>query len=330
MAVMMSPMAFGAPGSTSNKSAMVPVVYIVFYPVLIGLLYYLLNWPFLAIPPRIFLLLSIALPTAAFMLFGYPRIMLNMYRGVASIGYCKKESAAYYNGSPLKAADAASFTIIDSSYARDRTHVYYDGKPMQGADPASFAPILTRTEQSAFWRDAKHVFNRGHLIAAADPTTFEVLPGSGYARDRSRAYFHDKMIDGADGATFALLNPSFARDKARLYFLGGPILANADVASFELLYGADYGRDANKVYALPNALFATAHELEGADRATFEPLSRAYAKDAKHVYFADEGHVSVLGADPASFTVTEWDEATKSEARDKQHFYAQGKIVTAQ
>jgi hypothetical protein len=332
MGAMFSPMAFAA-GSSTHKSILPMVGAMLFYPVLIALCFYALNWSFLFMSARTFLIVSIALPIGVCFLFGYPRLVYQMYRGIDTNGYCIKETAVYYGGTELHGIDLATLSVMeaDGRYARDRAHVFYDGKPIEGADSTTFGEVLQDGEPTTFWRDAKHVYYGGKRVAAADPATFQVLGVTAYARDQVHAYHRTELIQGADGSSFELINESFARDKARIYFLGEPILLGADAASFELLPTSNYGRDTSKVYALPNALFRTAHELSGADRATFTPLARAYAKDSKYVYFADDGRaVPVESADPASFRVTEWDEASKSEARDNQRYYLQGKVVRAQ
>jgi hypothetical protein len=330
MAVMMSPMAFGAPGSTSNRSILLPLVSIVFYPVLIGVTFFVLNWSFLFFSPRVFLLLSIALPVSAFLLFGYPRIVFNMYRGVGSDGYFAKPNAVYFRGVALDGADPRSFVIdeVDSAYARDRAHVYYLGEPVSGADAASFAAVGGNAPSTAYRRDHKRVFYLGKAVAAADPETFRALEDSAYAQDRAHVFYQGELVRGADAATFVLLDAAFARDKTGLYFLGTAILPGVDIGSFELLPGASFARDKHKVYALPSGSFASAHEVPGADRATFTPLSRAYAKDVNHVYYpVDQRAAAIPNADAATFTVSEWDEASGSEAHDKRHFYLQGKVV---
>jgi len=329
---MFSPMAFAA-GSSTHKSILPMVGAMLFYPVLIALCFYALNWSFLFMSARTFLIVSIALPIGVCFLFGYPRLVYQMYRGISSTGYSTKEAAVYYAGTVVDGVDRTSFSVMemDGRYARDSARVFFDGKVIADADSFTFEPILEGGNPTTYWRDAKRVYQGGKPVTAAHPATFQVFEQSLYARDKQHAYHEDKLIEGADGSSFELLDPSFARDKARIYFLGEPILLGADAASFELLPTSNYGRDTSKVYALPNALFRTAHELSGADRATFTPLARAYAKDSKYVYFADDGRaVPVESADPASFRVTEWDEASKSEARDNQRYYLQGKVVRAQ
>lgn len=329
MAVMFSPMAFAAPGSTTNRSALLPIAIIFAYPMVLGAAYYWLDWSFFALSPRVFFTLSVALPISGFVLFGYPRIVLNVFRGVDSVGYFKNASAVYYNGSELDGADAGSFIVLDGyGYARDKAHVYYDGKPVAAADPSSFGAIDTDAGSSVYWRDNAHVYCMGRPIGEADPPSFVQLGATRFARDRRRAYYHGQAIEGADSGSFRVLNPSFAADKARIYFLGQAILPGAEASSFELFETDDYGRDATRIYGLPNALFESAHEIVGADRATFTPLSRTYAKDAHHVYNAERhGAVVIANADAASFEVTEWDATTQSEARDKHHRYLAGKRV---
>lgn len=330
MAVMMSPMVLDAPDSDTNKSNLVPLALILFYPALFGAAFYFLNWSFFSYSPRTFLIASISVPVAAFVLFGYPRIVLNMLRGVPSIGYGRTDSGVYYDGSALVGADQGSFEPLGGFglYARDRAHVYYRGKVIERAHPASFLAVPADHGESAYWRDASHVFHDGRVVEGADPATFVAAHRYGYAHDRERVFYRGEVLRDADTASFRLLNDSVAADRTHIYFLGNVILSNADAASFEVLGSSSYARDASKVYALPGSDNGEAQVVVGADRATFTPMSRGYAKDANHVYTSERGGPVVLeGADAASFKVTEWDEATQSEARDKLHRYLQGKIV---
>ena len=68
---------------------------------------------------------------------------------------------------------------------------------------------------------------------------------------------------------------------------------DADDATFEVLDGGRFARDARSVYF-------EADRVDGADPATFEPLTPPYARDGRRVYYG--AHV-VRGADPASFAV---------------------------
>lgn len=331
MALMMSPMLFDAPGSTANRSATVMLMALVFYPALIGTAFYGLDWGFLGLSPRTFLGLSVAVPLMAFVVFGYPRIVVNAFRGVVSEGYFSNESAVYYDGRAIDGVDPSSFEQLGefySGYARDRTLVYFRGEPLTGADPASFAQVLAGTETTGYWRDAAHVFREGRVVERAEVATFTPFHTFGYAHDHRRVYYQGQIIEGADVTSFRLLGDNFGRDQSRIYFLGQPILPEANAATFELYEDANYGRDAAKVYALPNALVASAQAIVGADRETFTPLSRAYSRDAQRVYYAKANSVVVLAeADAATFEVTEWDDATKSEARDKHRCYLQGEVV---
>ena len=42
----------------------------------------------------------------------------------------------------------------------------------------------------------------------------------GWAKDRYRVYFHERVVEGADPATFTALNDQRARDDAYYYLTG--------------------------------------------------------------------------------------------------------------
>ncbi|HMZ27780.1 MAG TPA: DKNYY domain-containing protein, partial [Elusimicrobiota bacterium] len=63
-----------------------------------------------------------------------------------------------------------------------------------------------------------------------------------------------------------------------------------------------------------------------ADPATFKPLERSYAKDARRVYYFSQKKITVVeGADASTFEVTFYDSATGTEAKDKTARYMEGR-----
>jgi hypothetical protein len=109
----------------------------------------------------------------------------------------------------IDGADVASFHVFDQIYARDKSNVYLNGAVLSGADAATFLPL----ERAGFGKDTHHVYQRDVAISA-DPAHFELL-------------------DGADPATFRVLNAAFecSADAEHGYYRQ-TVIAGADPRSF--------------------------------------------------------------------------------------------------
>jgi hypothetical protein len=235
------------------------------------------------------------------------------------------------HGSRIDAADPATFEPFAGSefqYARDGARVYFGRRTIDGADPASFAPLSEEERARGFWKDRAAVYLDGWRIEDADGASFERLSAF-YARDRERVFYDGRWLRDADRATFEVLKDGgsgYARDRSGLFLLDRRVFEGADVASFAVIEDSEYARDAQHVYRQPRSRDDAGRVIEGADPATFEPLGRSYARDAAHVFYdGDSGVYVIEGADAASFEITNYDSATHTEARDRNHRYMQGK-----
>jgi hypothetical protein len=329
MVLFISVMMFDAPGSTEEIGNIVFALAVVFYPVLIGLGVFLFNFPLWKIPPKYVLAATLVVPALGAFLFGYPHMLKTRLAGLPTRGYFVKEAKVYHAGRRVE-ADAATFKPFSeeeglgrSDYARDNQKVFVRGKPIPGADPATF-----------------HFLGESHR----------------YQADKDRVYHEGKVLDGADVATFAMMRTpdnkptEFYRDRRNVYFIGRalPLVKGAEARLVGLNHVADgqnavyynqplAGADVNTLRVHPEdesiAMDRATVYYEGvpvprADPATFQPLERSYAKDARRVYFLRRPAPWVIdGADAASFAVTMYDPATKSEAKDKMGYYLTGKRV---
>ena len=126
-------------------------------------------------------------------------------------------------------ADPAHFAIISNTdhyvFTKDGRTVHVNGNPVAGADPASF-----RVLQGAYAQDGQHVFY--FKDAEADAASFKPLDGP-YARDAGHVYWMGKTIDGADPATFRVLNAAFecSADRVRAYYQQS-VIADAIPSTF--------------------------------------------------------------------------------------------------
>lgn len=116
------------------------------------------------------------------------------------------------------------------------------------------------------------------------------LVGRNYVADDQNAVFYNQPLAGVDVKTLRAHpdNESVAMDKALVYYEG---------------------------IVVPEA-----------DPATFKPLERSYAKDARRVYHFSQKKMTVVeGADAPTFEVTLYDSATGTEAKDKAARYMDGR-----
>ena len=125
------------------------------------------------------------------------------------------------NIKPLKNIDIKTFKVLaGTKYAKDTNHIYYPIETncidytdcgvcyyskviLENANPATFQYL-----GKDYATDGKLVFFRGQLLQGADGATFKVIEGPEYfyfATDKNSVYKHDKIFAGADPATFNYL-----------------------------------------------------------------------------------------------------------------------------
>lgn len=326
LVMMTSVMIFDAPGSTDNMSAIRTALCVAFYPLVVGLIFFVLRLSFWGLAPKWFLTLTFLIPLGGALLFGYPRMYLNASRGISSNGYFTKNGVVYYGGSVID-ADAASFRALKDMddleiYAADKNKVYYYGRVIPEADPQSF-----KLFKAGYYTDKSFVFYEGKKIPHAKAGHLELLKDPEgndrvFLKDGFQVFYMGRLLPEIDSATARLISPNYLVDRSHVLFLDRPI-AGADARSFKLLPGSDeYGLDDGHVYFRQNL-------VTGADPKTFKTLNRGYAKDARAVYiYGRNDQIIVLeGADPKTFEATEYDNATGSDAKDRSHYYLSGKVV---
>ncbi|WP_183406967.1 DKNYY domain-containing protein [Nocardioides marmorisolisilvae] len=214
-----------------------------------------------------------------------------------SAGYYVRGDTVYYldafpgEASKLPQADAKTFTILDTTYAKDKNAVYLDGVVLPDADPGSFGLL----EVSGYSKDATHVFMRDRVLSE-DPDHFTFLNGDGgVTKDSAHVYWSDGTVLSDDPQHFAILSQDgfylFAKDGENV-FVNGTAIKDADPGTFKVERGA-YGKDSEGVFYFTGP-------VHGADSSTFKVLDGPYARDDAHAYWM--GKV-VPGADPATFVV---------------------------
>lgn len=206
----------------------------------------------------------------------------------------------------IPGVDLASFEVLNRNWARDAKHVYVLSSRLR-ADRDSFEVLNTLYARDRDWvfylggkakdihRDSFEVLDSGeqpdgpctavdHLTGAVSRVDF-----FGYARDRSRVYFHEMLIGKPRAIRFA------------------------DRETFEVVTG-EFARDKDWV-------FLRETRVRAADRATFESLGGGFYRDHRHVFYDTE---IIAGADRESFVVVD---PYKHYARDRHSLYSCGMVL---
>ncbi|MDT5017760.1 MAG: hypothetical protein QOD39_3920, partial [Mycobacterium sp.] len=149
-------------------------------------------------------------------------------------GYHVRGDKVYYlsafpgKASEIAGADAASFKVFDTTYAKDRSNAYFDGHPITAADATSF-DVLNR---GGFAKDRNHVYQLDRSISD-DPGHFGLLDG-GLSKDSAAVYWTDGGVLSGDPAHFAIVSNTdhyvFTRDSRTVHVNGNPI-PDADPAT---------------------------------------------------------------------------------------------------
>ena len=229
-----------------------------------------------------------------------------LYRYVNNLTW-KKESRLLEN------ADAATFKSFGFSgvYGKDKHHVYLEGVQIKDADPNSFE-ILEALYQYA--KDKNYLFAEVKKIGEIEDG-FEYL-GNGFAKNNIHAFRQGRVIKGANGKTFELLDEKglFAKDE-QFVFSGDKIIEGADVNTFHQVKHNFYA-DKNHVYYFGNKIL-------NADPTDFKVLSERYVRSGAYVFYEKK---IIPEADAASFIVLE-DSELGYAAKDKNYEYSYGERI---
>lgn len=225
-----------------------------------------------------------------------------IYRYVDGLTWKKK----YHS---LEDADAKSFESFgfNGSYGKDKNHVYLKEKRIVHADPNTFKILEDKYAKdkdylfagtkkignisdgyeylgNGFAKNNLHAFKQGRLIKGADGKTFELIDEKGnFARDHQSVFSFGSIIEGSDGPTFRHIEHNFYADKNNVYH-GSKKIENASPSSLKVL-GNRYARSGGLV-------FYQTKIIEGADANSFEVIESSdgkfYAQDKNNKYWYDK------------------------------------------
>ena len=157
----------------------------------------------------------------------------------------------------LPEVDAATFESVEDWLGRDATHVYFKDRLVSGADPATI-----KAEDYPLFCDANDYYYKGAPLHVTDMRSFEVIELDDrrmWAKDSRTVYFDSLHVEGANPATFRLLDFLEGKDDRHVFYQDS-ILPDADPNTYEVL--GLYSKDKSHVWYC-------GHLMEGADAASF-------------------------------------------------------------
>src|SRR5262249_12229577 len=149
--------------------------------------------------------------------------------------YAKDKSSVFHREDRIDGADAATFSLMSNPiYGKDANHVYCDGVIVRGANAAAFQLI-----QWPYARDDAHIFCGTFPMAVHRPEAFEVvMEASDIHWTADAAALAAKDAFGAvvhvDTNAPAVIGAGWARDGVG-YYSGPHEVEGADYASFKVL-----------------------------------------------------------------------------------------------
>lgn len=239
--------------------------------------------------------------------------------------YGRDQRHVFYQWKLIPGADPQTYTFLDAHYARDKSAVYSHAKRL------STRPDRFQMLDGGYASDGRRHFYRDVVITGPG---FELLGGAaqagrGYARTRNAVYHKGQRIPHADARTFELYKPEvgITRDQHAVYF-DDRVIGGADPATFEQVHGYTF-KDGRAVYTEGHKLegidpasvratefgnylvdrtsvFKAGQRLPGRDAATFVELQHPWSRDKLGAYYQD---VLVPDVDLPSFKTTGLDRA---------------------
>ncbi|MCH1923366.1 DKNYY domain-containing protein [Shewanella sp. C32] len=337
MLMMFSPMMFDAPGSEKNVKMITIMCLIMMYPIVIAAAFFAFDIHYLDFSPSTLLLYCTVIVLGGFTLFGYPKMIWNLIRGIPASGYAVVRQQVYFSGNKISMADAPSFQLLSLNvadeqrpcrYAADKRHCYYLGKVVQGFQPDN--AYVTLIDAREYLVNDSQIADAGKLLEGANPKTYHVYqPYSSWAYsangDDDTVYYLHQPLPNIDYASFTPLTHAFGKDHNALFHRQQRVALEVDLASFKLLDDDCYFADKNHFYYLSDTGLA---RLDNEHIDDIALLGHRYIKGKHAIYHYRFDHLTVVKqADVASFEVTDYDAQHQSHARDKHHYFMRGEVV---
>jgi hypothetical protein len=154
----------------------------------------------------------------------------------SNLNFYTDDQHVYYFTNIVDDADPGTFEVIGSYFSKDHKHAYFCSKKchkIDSTDIKTFRAMSIKSNwanASVYARDKSRVFFCAELkennpcapLPDSDPDSFEYI-GKYFSRDMSKVFFREKVVRGADAATFEIFQADDqsglyrARDKSSIY-----------------------------------------------------------------------------------------------------------------
>ena len=245
--------------------------------------------------------------------------------------YATDVNHVYYWNEILEGADPVSFRALSegyaADYAADKQHVWYNGDIIEGADPATFvapedknASYLAHDAHDYYWQDQP--------LHVADMGSFKIID-DGWAVDSRNVYYlgidaqiGENVVPVGDYHTFRVLNDCYAADDKCVYYKNR-LVEGADPKTFAVLKGEHhYGKDRNRFYC----------EARGSSIRDLDALKHKNKGDGLHNAFHTDGTTVYNPAllpmpDGTDFATIHRVERYRDWFADKQRVYYENRLL---
>ncbi len=209
--------------------------------------------------------------------------------------YARDRQNLYYRGKALEGVipDALEMKkLAGNTYLINKSQVIYYDKILPGAEPETFGDFDGFDNWTFSDNHNQYIVYSGSTpLPAVDKSTFKPL-SSTIAKDHQHIFSqHTRILPEADTASFELLEDTdFARDNMHVYYLSTNepfVIQGADPATFQVL-DRGYLKDKNYVYHVQQ--YESVDKVEIADVDSFKVThydedNKSEAFDKNHYYY---------------------------------------------
>lgn len=150
--------------------------------------------------------------------------------------FAKDAHAGYFRGMTVYAedgnttSDGPTFVALNNRYAKDKARVYYGYTDRDSREywsikrvktdvvPQADAPTFQLLGDNYTARDKAHVFREKRMFSVRDINSYQTLEHL-FAKDKISGYYFENEIKGSDGPSFLVIDPYYARDRSKIYFV---------------------------------------------------------------------------------------------------------------